>query len=98
MRLRSLRSKLLVAVSALVIIISVLISLLVTHRYGRSLYQAATAHAENLAHWMALEVADKILINDLVALPQMKRNELNGADQIAEYIVRMLEGIRDRLF
>jgi len=60
-------------VSALVIgsgllVSGLLISPLVTHRYSKSLFKEATAQAENLAYAVALEAADKILINDLVAL------------------------------
>ncbi len=68
MRLKSLRTKLLVAVSALVISSGLLISLMVTQRYSSSLLEAMTAQGENLAHAVALDAADKILINDLVAI------------------------------
>ncbi len=68
MGLQSLKSKLLVAVSALVIGSGLLISLLVSQRYSSSLFKSMTAQAENLAHAVALEAADKILINDLVSL------------------------------
>ena len=68
MRLQSLKSKLLLAVSALVIGSGLLISLLVTQRYSNSLLDTASVQAENIAHAVALEAADKILINDLVAL------------------------------
>ena len=71
MRLQSLKSKLLLAVSALVIGSGLLISLLVTQRYSNSLLDAASVQAENIAHAVALEAADKILINDLVALQKM---------------------------
>ena len=71
MRLQSLRSKLLLAVSGLVIVSGLLISLLVTQRYSSSLLNAASAQAENIAHTVALEATDNILINDLVALQKM---------------------------
>jgi transcriptional regulator with GAF, ATPase, and Fis domain len=71
MRLRSLKSKLLVIVSALVIGSGLLISLLVTQRYGSSLFASMTAQAENLAQAVALDATDKILTNDLVALQKM---------------------------
>jgi hypothetical protein len=63
MRMQSLRNKLLVAVSALVIASGLLISLLVTQRYSTSLYEAAKAQAENLAHAMALDATDKACKN-----------------------------------
>ena len=70
MGLQSLKSKLLVAVSALVIGSGLLISLLVSQGYSSSLFKSMTAQAENLAHAVALEAADKILINDLVSPSQ----------------------------
>ncbi|MBW2440603.1 MAG: sigma 54-interacting transcriptional regulator [Deltaproteobacteria bacterium] len=71
MRPRSLKSKLLIIVSLLVIGSGLLISLLVTHRYGQSLFESMTAHAENVAQAIALDATDKILTNDLVALQKM---------------------------
>jgi two-component system response regulator HydG len=68
MQLHSLKSKLLIIVSLLVIGSGLLISLLVTHRYSKSLFDSMTAQAENLAQAIALDATDKILTNDLVAL------------------------------
>ena len=68
MRPHSLKSKLLIIVSFLVIGSGLLISLLVTHRYSKSLFESMTAQAENLAQAIALDATDKILTNDLVAL------------------------------
>ncbi len=48
MRSKSLKTKLLLAVSILVISNGLLISLLVTQRYSRSLLESATAQAEYL--------------------------------------------------
>ena len=55
MRLHSLKSKLLIIVSLLVIGSGLLISLLVTHRYSQSLFESMTAQAENLAQAIAPE-------------------------------------------
>ncbi|MCK5193878.1 MAG: hypothetical protein KAQ71_08715, partial [Desulfobulbaceae bacterium] len=55
MRSKSLKTKLLFAVSILVISSGLLISLLVTQRYSRSLLEAATAQAEYLSHAVTLE-------------------------------------------
>ena len=71
MRFQSLKSKLLFVVSALVISSGLLISFLVTQRYSSILLDAASVQAENIAHAVALEATDKILINDLVALQKM---------------------------
>jgi transcriptional regulator with GAF, ATPase, and Fis domain len=83
MQMQSLRSKLLLAVSTLVIASGLLISLLVTQRYSTSLFEAAKAQAENLAHAMALDATDKILINDLVALQKMLDDKISSNPTIA---------------
>jgi two-component system response regulator HydG len=71
MRPYSLKTKLLIIISVLVIASGLLISLLVTHRYSKSLFESMTAQAENLAQAIALDATDKILTNDLVALQKM---------------------------
>jgi two-component system response regulator HydG len=71
MQLKSLKSKLLLVVSILVIGSGILISLLFNQRYTQSLYQSMKAQASNLAHTVELEATDKILTNDLVALQKM---------------------------
>ena len=87
MRFRSLKSKLLLLVSALVIGSGLLISLVVTQRYSRSLLEAVTAQAENLAHATALEATDKVLINDLVALQKMLDHQQRSTPSIAYLFV-----------
>ena len=48
---------------ALLVIASGLgISQIVTHRYGASLIEGAVAQAENIAHKLSLDAADKVLI------------------------------------
>jgi two-component system response regulator HydG len=81
--LQSLKSKLLVAVSALVIGSGLLISLLASQRYSSSLFKSMTVQAENLAHAVALEAADKILINDLVSLQKSLDHHLHSNPSIA---------------
>ncbi|MGO9373637.1 MAG: sigma 54-interacting transcriptional regulator [Syntrophobacteraceae bacterium] len=78
MRPRSLRSKLLVGVSALVICSGLLISLLVSDRYNRSLSESMSAQAEYLTHAVALQAADLVLINDLVSLQKLLDHLLQG--------------------
>jgi two-component system response regulator HydG len=82
MRLQSLKGKLLLAVSSLVIGSGILISLVVTQRYSKSLFEAVTAQAENLAHAVELEATDKILTNDLVALQKMLDHQLRSNPSI----------------
>lgn len=87
MRPKSFKSKLLIAVIALVTGSSVLISLLVAQRYSNSLQQRATAEAENIGHAIALEVTDKILINDLVTIQKTLDHHLRGNPAIAYLFV-----------
>jgi DNA-binding NtrC family response regulator/HAMP domain-containing protein len=78
MLLRSLKSKLLIGVSVLVICSGVLISSLVTHRYSRSLFEALSTQAQYLATAVSLQAADMVLINDLVALQKMLDHQLRS--------------------
>jgi len=79
----SLKNKLLFAVSALVIFSGILISLIVSQRYSKSLLEAAAAQAENIAHSIVLESTDKILINDMVALQKMLDHHIRSNPQIS---------------
>ena len=89
MRPHSLKSKLLIIVSLLVIGSGLLISLLVTHRYGKSLFESMTAQAENLAQAIALDATDKILTNDLVALQKMLDYHMTSSPHAAYiFIIR----------
>jgi two-component system response regulator HydG len=69
--LPSLKSKLLVTISAIVILTGLAIAGIVTQRYSRALRQEMMGQSENLAHGIALAAADRILINDLVGLQKM---------------------------
>jgi two-component system response regulator HydG len=75
------------AVFSLVIASSVLVSLVVTHRYSKSLFEAATAQAENIAHAIALEATDKILINDRVTLQKTLDHHLHSNPTVAYLFV-----------
>jgi len=88
---RSIKSKLLLSVSVLVISSGLLLSLLVTKRYGDNLLEAVTGQAENLGHAVALQAADKVLINDLVALQKMLDHQMRSHDSIA-YLFIVKEG------
>jgi len=78
MLLKSLKGKLLVAVSSLVLISGLVIALLVTQRHSAALRKVMLGQAENLSHAMALEAADKVLINDLVALQRLLDQQIRG--------------------
>ena len=84
---RSLKTRLLLAVSGLVIVSGLLISLIVTQRYSRSLFDALTAQGENLAHSIALEIADKVLINDLVAVQKTLDHQLRSQHAVGYLFV-----------
>ena len=91
MRLQSLKSKLLIGVAVLVIGSGVLISLLVTHRYSLSLSEALAAQAEYLTHAVALEAADLVLTNDLVALQKMLDHQVRSNPSLS-YLFILKDG------
>jgi two-component system response regulator HydG len=74
-------------VALLVITTGVAISQLVVHRYSVSLLEGAAAHVENIAHQLALEAVDKILINDLVALQKMLDDQRTSDPAVAYLFV-----------
>jgi two-component system response regulator HydG len=69
--LLSLKSRLLASISAIVILTGLTIAGIVTQRYSIALRQEMMGQAENLAHGIALEASDRILIHDLVGLQKM---------------------------
>ena len=87
MRPRTLKQKLFLTVSILVITSGMCISLLVTQRYSASLIQGAVAQTENIAHNLALDAVDKILINDLVALQKLLDDQMRSNPTIAYVFV-----------
>jgi two-component system response regulator HydG len=91
MRPRTLRHTLLLAIAVLVLVSGVLISQLVTHRYSASLIEGAVAQADNVAHRLALDAAEKVLINDLVGLQRMLDGQL-AANPAVSYIFIIRDG------
>jgi len=87
MRQTSLKNTLLTAVAVVVISTGLIISQVVTHRYSASLLDGALAQAENIAHKLALDAADKILINDMVALQKMMDDQMATNSNIAYLFV-----------
>jgi two-component system response regulator HydG len=87
MRPKTLKQKLFLTVSILVITSGMSISLLVTHRYSTSLIQGAVAQAQNITHNLALDAVDKILINDLVALQKLLDDQMRSDPSIAYLFV-----------
>ena len=69
--LLSLKSKLLATISVVVILTGLAIAGIVTQRYSGALRQEMMGQSETLAHGIAQDAADRILINDLVGLQKM---------------------------
>ena len=69
--MKSLRTKLLLTVAAIIVGCGVSLSAIMTFWYSHNLYQIARNEAERLAHQLALESTEKVLINDIVALQKM---------------------------
>jgi len=78
MGLKSLKGKLILAVSSLVIGSGLLISLLASERQRASLFETMIAQGENIAQAIALETVDKVLINDLVGLQKMLEHQMRS--------------------
>jgi two-component system response regulator HydG len=91
MPLRSLKSKLLIAVSALVIVSGLIIAFLVTRQYSSALRKAMVGQVENAAQTIALDAADKILVNDLVALQRMLDQQIQSNAALG-YILVLRDG------
>lgn len=84
---KSLKHTLLLIVTVLVIGSGILISALVTHRYGAALLEGAAAQADNIAHKLALDAADKILLNDLVAVQKLLDDQIYSNPAVAYLFV-----------
>ena len=86
MRLKSLKSKLLAVVSVLVILSGLIITLLVTRQYSAALRKAMIGQVENTAQTIALDAADKILVNDLVSLQKMLDQQIQNNPDAELYL------------
>ena len=91
MRPKSLKNTLLLTIAVLVIVSGMLISTVVTHRYSASLMESAVFQARHIAHNLALDAADKILINDLVALQKMLEDQILSHPSV-DYLFVIKEG------
>ena len=87
MKLKSLRSKLVISASALVIGSGLIISLLETNRFSKSLQDAAVTQGEYLSRAVALEATNKILINDLISLQNLLNYQLESHPTLAYLFV-----------
>jgi len=77
------RTRLTAAIAGIVIVSGLIISQAVTHRYTHSLLQTAKAQSENLAHNLALDAADKILLNDIVGLRKLLDDRMKTNPEVA---------------
>src|SRR5210317_168364 len=87
MKFYHLRSKLLLAVAVLVIGSGLIISLLETDRFSKSLLQAAITQGEYLSQAVALEATNKILINDLIGLQNLLNHQLHNNSSVSYLFV-----------
>ncbi len=69
--MNSLRSKLLLIVMLLVMGCGISLSILATYWFSRNLHALAQTEGNRLAHQLALASAERVLINDVVALQKM---------------------------
>lgn len=98
MGLKSLKGKLILAVASLVIGSGLLISLLASERQRASLLETMMAQGENIAHAIALETADKVLINDLVGLQKMLEHQLRSNNGLGYIFIQRGEEILAHTF
>ena len=87
MRLKSLRTKLVISVSTLVLGSGLVISILETRRFSKSLNEAAITQGEYLSQAVSLEATGKILINDLIALQRLLNHQLKSNPSLAYLFV-----------
>ncbi|MEJ2658048.1 MAG: sigma 54-interacting transcriptional regulator, partial [Desulfobacterales bacterium] len=81
------RKRLLLSAAVIVIVSGLIISQIVIHRYSNTLFQVAAARGENIAHNLALDAADKILINDMVSLQNLLDDRVRSNPKIAYLFV-----------
>ncbi len=80
---KSLKTMLLLAVAMLVILTGTVVSQLVIQNYSTALLTGAIARAESLAHKLSLDLTDKILINDLVAVQKILDDQLRSEKSVS---------------
>jgi transcriptional regulator with GAF, ATPase, and Fis domain len=81
------RKRLILTIAVIVMVSGLIISQIVIHRYSATLFQMAAAQGENIAHNLALDAADKILINDLVSLQNLLDDRVRSNPKIAYLFV-----------
>ncbi len=91
MRPLPLKNTLWVATALLVLASGVLISLFAAQRYSLSLMEAASAQAEQAAHKLTLDAAERILIHDLLGLQRLLEDQIASHPSVS-YIFILHEG------
>jgi transcriptional regulator with GAF, ATPase, and Fis domain len=81
------RKRLILAITVIIMVSGLIISQIVIHRYSTTLFQVAAAQGEIIAHNLALDAADKILINDLVSLQNLLDARVRSNPKIAYLFV-----------
>lgn len=76
-------TRLFVAVAVIVIVSGAAISQLVVNHFSLSLWHAATVEARSMAHRLALDAVDKILVNDSVGLHKLLHDQLKANAAVA---------------
>ncbi|MFA5904593.1 MAG: sigma 54-interacting transcriptional regulator [Desulfobacula sp.] len=80
---KQLKTMLLLTVALLVIITGILLSQILIQNYSANLMAQATARAESIAHKLSLDVADKMLINDLVSVQKILDDQLKSEPAVS---------------
>jgi DNA-binding NtrC family response regulator/HAMP domain-containing protein len=88
---KTLKGTLVVAVFLFVLLSGLAIALLVTQRYSSALREIKAGQSENLAQGIAMEAADRILINDLVGLQKMMDQQQRSHPSLA-YVFMLKDG------
>ncbi len=86
-RFNHLKTMLLLAVAFLVVTTGIVVSQLVIRNYSSSLLSQAIAQAESIAHKLSLDVTDKILINDLVAVQKILDDQLQSETSVSYLLI-----------
>lgn len=95
---RSLKHKIILTITAVVVTSGLIISLVVVHWYRISLLNGALAQAEKLAHDLSLSAADKILINDLVSLQQILDDQIRSDPAVSYLFIQQKRHILTHTF
>lgn len=88
MILKSLKGRLILAVSSLVVGSGLAIALLVGEWHRSSLLATMTAQGESIALAIALETADKVLVNDLAGLQKMIEHQMRSHSGIGYLFIQ----------